>query len=182
MYPQYKQSIETRYPPVCADCAPAVEEEIRKRDSMARTQALGGFLRASKDTYHQASLRKHERERLEHRITFWRLRGVLWTGCLIFTFITYVTSVSPFFVSILCQKLDILIVACGYTVSWIPDSLKPIGPIIALLSILWTAWDPKYASLKRAKYQGRALRQRGKHEYNVSFPHAATAHAKLVPP
>lgn len=41
-------------------------------------------------------------------------------------------------------------------------------PIMVVLSIIWTAWDPTYASLRRAQIQGREMRQRGKREYNVS--------------
>lgn len=41
-------------------------------------------------------------------------------------------------------------------------------PILTLLSITWTAWDPTYASLRRSQIQGREVRQRGKREYNVS--------------
>lgn len=46
--PSYQASVELRYPPVCAKCLPAVEEEIRSRDHMARTSALGYWLKSSK--------------------------------------------------------------------------------------------------------------------------------------
>ena len=60
-----------------------------------------------------------------------------------------------------------LTVASGYARYRLPDSIKPCLPILVLVSILWTAWDPTYGGLKRAQYQGRVVRQRGKKEYNV---------------
>jgi hypothetical protein len=45
----------------------------------------------------------------------------------------------------------------------------PIAPICVLISIIWTAWDPTYSSLIKARLQGRDIRQRGKHEYIVSL-------------
>lgn len=44
-----------------------------------------------------------------------------------------------------------------------------ITPIYVLISIIWTAWDPTYSSLRKARLQGRDIRQRGKHEYIVSL-------------
>lgn len=59
------------------------------------------------------------------------------------------------------------VVAVGYSVLRMPSFLKTISPLLVLASITWTAWDPTYASLKRSQLQGRAVRQRGKKEYNV---------------
>jgi hypothetical protein len=44
-----------------------------------------------------------------------------------------------------------------------------ILPAIALVSILWTVWDPTYASFRRAQIQGRDVRIQGKHSYIVSM-------------
>lgn len=45
--------------------------------------------------------------------------------------------------------------------------MLPILPIIALLSIFWAAWDPTYASYRKALHQGRQARVNGKFIYNV---------------
>lgn len=44
---------------------------------------------------------------------------------------------------------------------------QPILPAIALVSILWTAWDPTYAAFRKAQIQGRDVRVQGKTAYNV---------------
>ncbi|TKY91023.1 hypothetical protein EX895_001022 [Sporisorium graminicola] len=42
--PEYEASIAARYPPVCMDCAPKVEERITERDQFARSWSLGKWL------------------------------------------------------------------------------------------------------------------------------------------
>ncbi|SJX60852.1 uncharacterized protein SRS1_12078 [Sporisorium reilianum f. sp. reilianum] len=42
--PEYEASIASRYPPVCSDCAPVVEERIAERDQFARSWSLGKWL------------------------------------------------------------------------------------------------------------------------------------------
>jgi len=146
--PEYRRSVEMRYPPVCTDCAPAVEEEIRKRDNMARTSALGGFLRASNPVASRVTRTQRDKDKLEREIAMWKVRGALWGSCLLLTVGVHIAVVS------------------GYSIPPIPNNIKPVMPTLALASLLWTAWDPTYASLRRAQFQGRAIRQRGKKEYN----------------
>jgi hypothetical protein len=78
----YKASIYARYPPVCDTCAPLVEEEIRKKDVMARSNALGSWLNESKkkDTRRQVCLSNMDRHKLNRELRWWTARGVLWTA------------------------------------------------------------------------------------------------------
>lgn len=46
--PAYEASIATRYPAVCADCAPKVHERISERDQFARSWSLGKWLHLKK--------------------------------------------------------------------------------------------------------------------------------------
>ncbi|KAG8955457.1 hypothetical protein FRC04_008808 [Tulasnella sp. 424] len=46
--PAYKESLNLRYPPLCPACAPAVEEDLERKNQMARSSVLGGWLRQSK--------------------------------------------------------------------------------------------------------------------------------------
>ena len=46
--------------------------------------------------------------------------------------------------------------------------LQPITPILVTTSLLWTAWDPTYASFRKAQLQGREVRVQGKRAYIVS--------------
>jgi hypothetical protein len=81
----YKASIYARYPPVCDRCAPLVEEEIRKKDDMARSNALGSWLNESKktDTRRQVFLSNMDRHKLDRELRWWTARGVLWAATLL---------------------------------------------------------------------------------------------------
>jgi hypothetical protein len=82
---EYRESLHLRYPPVCDSCRPAVEEEIRRKDAMARTQALGGWLNQTKGKarQRQASLTKEDLDKLGLEMLAWRIRGCLWVATVI---------------------------------------------------------------------------------------------------
>lgn len=46
--PEYEASIAARYPPVCAQCAPRVQQRISERDGYARSWSLGKWLELKK--------------------------------------------------------------------------------------------------------------------------------------
>ncbi|KAI0788511.1 Ima1 N-terminal domain-containing protein [Abortiporus biennis] len=150
-FPTYRESVEIRYPPVCPQCLPAVEDEIRKRDQMAKTTALGGFLKDSrgKGRQRQVSLTHARKEQLEKSLLMWRIRGVLYALTLAISLSTYT------------------FVLAGYRILQIPPVILPTLPIFAFMSILWTAWNPTYATVLRDQLQGRTVRQKGKKEYNI---------------
>jgi hypothetical protein len=80
MFPEYKASLHSRYPPVCDVCLPAVEDEIKQKDHMARTKALGGWLQESKgkEKQRRTSDTTKGKERFDMEIIAWKLRGILW--------------------------------------------------------------------------------------------------------
>ncbi|KAI0778297.1 Ima1 N-terminal domain-containing protein [Trametes elegans] len=149
--PEYRQSVELRYPPICANCLPAVEEEIRKRDNMARVRALGGALKTTRgtDSRRRSSASQKERDKLERELRAWKIRGCLWFG-------TLVTVLAG----------HIAVATLHHLVS-LPDFLVPILLTLALVSILWTAWNPTYGTFRRSQFQGRAVRVHGKKTYIV---------------
>jgi hypothetical protein len=89
--PAYQASLETRYPPICADCLPGVEEEIKRRDNMARTSALGGFLKESKGKGKQRQVLDNQgkKEALERQLFVWKIRGALWIASVAVVLTTY---------------------------------------------------------------------------------------------
>ncbi|KAK2461636.1 hypothetical protein APHAL10511_006099 [Amanita phalloides] len=143
--PEYKLSIYTRYPPVCDACLPAVQDEIRNKDHMARTKALGGWLKESKgkDNHRRTSISTKGRDRLSFEMFAWRVRGILWISSLLLALLGY---------------------AAGYFQYPIPLS-PPFLPVLVVISILWTAWDPTYSAFKHARLQGRDVRVKGKQAY-----------------
>ena len=80
MLPQYRESLHLRYPPVCSECLPAVEDEIQRKNHMARTKALGGWLNESRGKENQRRVSEvHQRmERITTEVIIWRIRGFFW--------------------------------------------------------------------------------------------------------
>lgn len=78
--PMYRESLHIRYPPVCANCLPAVEDQIEQKNHMARTKALAGWLKQSKGKERQRLLSGpgNGTERLQFQLAIWRVRGALW--------------------------------------------------------------------------------------------------------
>lgn len=153
--PAYRASLEKRYPSVCPACLPAVEEEIKRRDHMARTNALGVLLKNSKgkgkERQRQSSGSHAQRNRatLEKDMFLWRIRGVLWSTTLVLVLSCYICALT------------------NYAPLRLSPSIRTTAPLPALLSLLWTAWDPRYATFRRSQLQGREVRLRRKREYNI---------------
>lgn len=86
--PAYTASLQARYPSVCRECQPAVDEELRKKEHMARTTALGRWLKRSRCVGTQRSTESQQGER---NILIWKVRGALWVATLaLFVFVDLV--------------------------------------------------------------------------------------------
>lgn len=149
MLPAYRESLHLRYPPVCESCLPLVEEEIQKKDQMARTKALGAWLKDSKGKERQrrVSGAVKGREKITVEILFWRLRGFLWISTIVLSIVVNSRA------------------ALGHPISGRLWSLQAILPLFILISLLWTAWDPTYLAFRKAQLQGRDIRIHGKSKY-----------------
>jgi hypothetical protein len=144
--PQYEKSLHLRYPPICPNCAPVVEEEIERKNQMARSYALGNFLKKS-------DRQKPQSRRLPmptgRELRWWRIRGCLW------------------FFSLLYALLVNLIGSLGRRP---PPYMSPpahVFLLVVLCSILWAAWDPTYSAIRVSRSHGRDLRVRGKELYII---------------
>ncbi|EIN14052.1 hypothetical protein PUNSTDRAFT_57446 [Punctularia strigosozonata HHB-11173 SS5] len=160
MLPKYKESLHTRYPPVCAQCAPLVDDVISQREHMARTNALGGWLKNTKgkeaqrrqpssSTLHEDRQRKPSKDRfkLEQELWMWRARGCLWCATLLGSVAGHVWGI----------ELP-------------PPWTRPFCaffPLYIVVSVLWTFWDPTYSSVQKARWQGRQVWVRGRARYIV---------------
>ncbi|KAK7059127.1 hypothetical protein VNI00_001753 [Paramarasmius palmivorus] len=147
--PAYRESLHIRYPPVCENCLPAVEEELQRKNNMARSQALGGWLKETKGKERQrrVSATRVEREKASREFAAWKIRGSLWA----FTLVLF--------------TVGNLIAALGYTTFHSLRILRPILPFVVLISVFWTAWDPTYTTIRKAQMQGRDIRVQGKTKY-----------------
>lgn len=77
--PQYRASLDARYPLVCPDCATNVEDEIKKSERLGRTNALGSWLRDGPSRPRLASPERSTAISIREA-WMWRLRGLLWAG------------------------------------------------------------------------------------------------------
>ncbi|KAJ3550294.1 hypothetical protein NMY22_g569 [Coprinellus aureogranulatus] len=140
-YPRYKATIEARYPPVCEACQPAVDEEIQRKEQMARRKALGHWLKAGKDRKLRASDGPQTKEKVIVKTLWWKVRGALWGACSAAMFRRQPFSSIPY--------------------------LTPVLPIFVLTSLLWAVWDPTYLTIQKSVAQGRDVRVHGKRNYII---------------
>lgn len=98
--PAYRESLHVRYPPVCVNCLPAVEDAIEQKNQMARTKALGGWLKESKGKERQRLISGSgkDRERLGLQLAIWRVRGALWWTTLLCVLVTHAAGGSNCFI------------------------------------------------------------------------------------
>jgi hypothetical protein len=138
-----------------------VDEELRKKEHMARTTALGGWLKRSQHVGAQRSLEQH---RGGNEVLMWKVRGVLW-------FITSVIFVSVDGSGVFYAK---------HSACWLRSQLEGmlqynlskwwlayLLPVLAPVSLFWTFWDPTWSSLRISRLQGRMFTVAGRHRYIV---------------
>ncbi|VDB99853.1 unnamed protein product [Peniophora sp. CBMAI 1063] len=147
-YDEYKRTLEARYPPLCGPCSVLVEEEIRRKNSMARLNVLGRGLANTKrtDKKRQVSASMDDRMQLKRELLWWRLRGVLfWLTLAIAVAVDWIGATS--------------------TLAHDHHSCKRLYLAMLALSPLWMAWDPTYAHMRRARLQGRRVNVHGRRTY-----------------
>ncbi|GAA6016144.1 hypothetical protein JCM10207_004458 [Rhodosporidiobolus poonsookiae] len=151
---EYKSSLDLRYPLVCAACAPAVEETIKERDYRVKTQALGWRLRESqkrREREERAGERARKREGVRWVVqgVVWRVRGGLWLltglGTLAWSCRAITRPSTP---------LPALIAQHSY-----------LALPIALLSLLYAAWDPTWDKLRWERARRKQVNVGGRETY-----------------
>ncbi len=92
--PVYTASLQARYPPVCASCLPGVEEEIARKDSMARTRALGGALKASSARGKGKGRAVADASKQRRSLFVWKARGFLWFTTFMLSVVVHTAGMS----------------------------------------------------------------------------------------
>ncbi|KAG8885009.1 hypothetical protein FRB97_002516 [Tulasnella sp. 331] len=150
----YKSSLDVRYPPICSNCLPAVEKDIQKKDQMARSTALGGWLRHTKqrsalperartvsseirtDAYPQR--RATTASAPWWKMLIWRTQGILW-------------------ISIVLASVLVSVSDCGFlSLSW------DISRLLRVASIVPMPWDPTISRMENAQQRGRQMEFRNR--------------------
>ncbi|GEM08367.1 hypothetical protein Rt10032_c05g2384 [Rhodotorula toruloides] len=145
----YRRSLDARYPLVCANCAPSVEGLIRERDYRVKTQALGARLRESQ-------LRREREERMSRQVRrrdglkwtaeewAWRARGAAWA-------LTHGVTV----VGCCCGLLEDAFSSFTPIPHPAVAASSSISLLAAIISLLWSCWDPTWATLRKERARGR---------------------------
>nr|XP_019051149.1 hypothetical protein I302_01598 [Kwoniella bestiolae CBS 10118]OCF30079.1 hypothetical protein I302_01598 [Kwoniella bestiolae CBS 10118] len=137
--PNYLAKLHSRYPPVCRNCQPAVDEALRKSDHRAQVQAWSSALdRGARSPSRGDGSGGGEVGRVSKGDTIiWRIRGILWWISLGLSMGQGILNVSP------------------PTLPRIPMSLF----LFNALSIIWIAWDPywlrRVRNREKVKVEGR---------------------------
>ncbi|BGP47272.1 hypothetical protein JCM10450v2_003124 [Rhodotorula kratochvilovae] len=137
---EYRLSLDARYPLVCAACAPAVEGTIRERDYRVKAQALGWRLRESQRAREREERVSEERRRREGRR--WVVEGWAWRAR---------------------GLLDPALSSAPSALLSTPYRHAVVS--LALLSLLWSFWDPTWAQLRLERARGRNMGVQRRREY-----------------
>ncbi|KPV77516.1 uncharacterized protein RHOBADRAFT_51360 [Rhodotorula graminis WP1] len=148
----YRESLDARYPLVCASCAPAVENSIRERDYRVKAQALGWRLRESQRAREREERVSEEKRRSDDwRWTVegwaWRARGAAWVA----TGVGNVGLAGPYFADASVEHLNL-------------RARHFIVPL-ALVSLLWSFWDPTWSRTRLERARGRSPSVQGRSLY-----------------
>jgi hypothetical protein len=170
MLPEYQISIEQRYPPVCSSCLPAVEDEIRNRNHMARTNAFGRWLSQSKGKRKKAALTNDDAAKFDRDIRLWKCRGCLWVMALCMSIAGHSSGLHQSLPCLPFHLISYVVSLFGCRImptATFPSRLLPIAAVVLFPAAY--SWNPTHAPIKRAKHQGRDLRLQGGTAYIASL-------------
>ncbi|WWC92208.1 uncharacterized protein L201_007162 [Kwoniella dendrophila CBS 6074] len=141
--PNYIAKLQSRYPPVCRNCQPAVDEALRKSDHRAQVQAWSSALDRGFKSTHGVKGSNDSRDGSAGRweVIVWRIRGILWWIGLALSILQGILAIA--FPS---HLRSIISVQLPY-IPPIPMSILSFY----VLSIIWTAWDPYWLKKERNK-------------------------------
>nr|XP_019008114.1 uncharacterized protein I206_07282 [Kwoniella pini CBS 10737]OCF46895.1 hypothetical protein I206_07282 [Kwoniella pini CBS 10737] len=136
--PIYLAKLQSRYPPVCRNCQPAVDEALQKSDHRAQVQAWSSALDRGSRTAGPSSGKSALNRVGQVDIIVWRVRGLLWWMSAV---LSMATTSSSRLQTILNNELSNI-------------TLKPFWLLgFHLLSVLWIAWDPYWLRRMRNRDQ-----------------------------
>ncbi|KIM24127.1 hypothetical protein M408DRAFT_11129 [Serendipita vermifera MAFF 305830] len=141
--PDYKASLETRYPLVCEQCLPLVEEKLIKKEHMAKSKALGGWMNAKQGTPRRpglpgknSSILRQPRER-PWQARIWMLQGLLYVVTTLWVLTSYIYGMAR-----LRSPL-----------------IRTLNPLFIIISLFWTFWNRTWLQARR-----KGMRIRGRKE------------------
>ncbi|EJD45798.1 hypothetical protein AURDEDRAFT_184695 [Auricularia subglabra TFB-10046 SS5] len=140
--PAYQESLHQRYPPVCKDCQGTVDEQLKSKQYMARTAALGARLKQTK----RLEAERIAKPDLPRDVVVWRVRGALWVTSELYTLLLFTLGT--------LDRLDAV---------YVPSPAVAIA--FLLLSVSWMFWDPTWFTMRKARLSGQRIRVNGRQQY-----------------
>ncbi|KAL5535747.1 hypothetical protein ACEPAF_3841 [Sanghuangporus sanghuang] len=145
--PAYIASLQSRYPPVCPSCQPAVDAEIARKDEFARTRALANALKTTSRPPPRAGNVMTPMKSSQRSLRTWRIRGVLWT--------------MSYFIAISANAAGLF----DFAIPPFLRRLAPVLPLLVLFSVVWAFWDPSYSLQQKSCGQGGKVHIGGRQRY-----------------
>lgn len=167
--PAYIASLQSRYPPVCPSCQPAVDAEIARKDEFARTRALANALKATSRPPSRIGTAATPVKSSRRSLRTWRIRGVLWTISYCMAICGNIAGTWNCDIVAVAQRIP-EIIFLGLLDLSIPlplGSLTPLLPLLIFASVTWTFWDPTYSLQQKSRSQGGKVRVGGRQRYIV---------------
>lgn len=140
--PAYQESLHQRYPPVCKDCQGTVDEQLKSKQYMARTAALGARLKQTK----RLEAERIAKPDLPRDVVLWRMRGAFWVASQLYTLSLFALGT--------LDRLDAV---------YVPSPALAIA--FLLLSVTWMFWDPTWFTMRNARLSGQRIRVNGRQQY-----------------
>lgn len=138
--PAYKESLNSRYPLVCAHCEDRIDDIIKERNWKAKARTVGGWLKNSASLAKNA-VKAHPqgRDTLDRlpSLWLWRVKGICW-AVLYTSTAMLATSRSYIDFNRLTFRLD---AALG---PYLLRDMAPWRSIAAIITIFCSFWDPTY--------------------------------------
>ncbi|KAK0539673.1 hypothetical protein OC842_000864 [Tilletia horrida] len=173
--PTYRASLLSRYPPVCADCTPAVHEHLGRANGLAKQEAMRHFLARGRGAGNGGVLTGKGKEKattmaqiaLEHDAispaieVVWRIRGAAWA----------VTNIGFLVGPLVMGASDEFLTPEAMASPWLLS--------LSVISILWTAWNPRWRRVIELRRRGSDVRIVGQQKWAVLM-HIIAARALQV--
>ncbi|KAM0746465.1 hypothetical protein T439DRAFT_329895 [Meredithblackwellia eburnea MCA 4105] len=150
LLPEYKKSLDSRYPLVCAACAGGVDEVLQQADYKAKAYALGARLRESQRIQREKEKRKGKKA---DRPWQWWAMGVAWRARGVLFLTTHVGCIG------LC---GLAAARPSHRTPTTPDDPGRLLPLFCGISLLWMFWDPTWQKVRQARARGRQATVEGR--------------------
>ena len=158
--PEYRASLEERYPVLCARCAPSVHDEIRRRDLNASATILDKRIAASRQRGRTTEVVVDPRQSWAWLIagTLWLIRGSLWALCILATFALWIIGKSAFlslsmaygFTEGTLSPSTLLQTTARIKQRFVSPYSEALCIVVAVTSLLLSVWQPLWNAERNA--------------------------------